>query len=107
MGKELDEAENTLNYLGKETPEQMGAFKGMMEAIEQDGKVSSKTKEAVALGIAVKAQCPGCIAYHVRAALDKGFTKEEILEIAWVAVLMGGGPSLIYMSYVRKALEER
>lgn len=77
-----------------------------MEAVEKDGSVSAKVKEAVALGIAIKAQCKGCIAFHTKKAIEKGYSKEEILEIAWVAVLMGGGPALVYMSYVKDALEE-
>ncbi|MFP4523955.1 MAG: carboxymuconolactone decarboxylase family protein [Candidatus Woesearchaeota archaeon] len=106
MGRnELERIEGVMGYLQGQTPAQMKGFQGMMGAIEHDGKVSAKTKEAVALGIAVKAQCPSCIAFHVKQALAKGYTKEEILEIAWVAVLMGGGPSLAYMSYVQEALE--
>jgi AhpD family alkylhydroperoxidase len=93
-------------YLKENNPKQINNFENLMESIESNGKVSSKIKEAVALGIAIKSQCKGCIALHTKKALIKGFTKEEILEIAWVAVLMGGGPSLVYMSYVKEALEE-
>ena len=104
--KEIEKADELFSYLEKETPNQMASFGKMMHSIEQDGKLSSKVKEAVALGIAIKAQCPGCIAFHVKKAIQLGYNKEEILEIAWVAVLMGDGPSLIYMSYVKEALEE-
>jgi AhpD family alkylhydroperoxidase len=104
--KEVEKTNELLSYLEKETPEQMKSFGNMMHSIEKEGKLSSKIKEAVALGIAIKAQCPGCIAFHTKKAINLGYTKEEILEIAWVAVLMGGGPSLIYMSYVKEALEE-
>lgn len=104
--EEVQRIEELFGYLGKETKEQTLSFGAFMEAVEKDGKVSSKVKEAVALGIAIKAQCKGCIAYHTKKALEKGYTKDEILEIAWVAVLMGGGPSLVYMTYVKDALEE-
>ncbi|MFP4423982.1 MAG: carboxymuconolactone decarboxylase family protein [Candidatus Woesearchaeota archaeon] len=104
MKEELQKINELFGYLGDS--EQTKAFSPFMEAVEKDGKVSSKIKEAVALGISIKSQCKGCIALHTKNALDKGFTKEEILEIAWVAVLMGGGPSLVHMSYVKEALEE-
>jgi len=103
---EVQKIDDLFGYLGNNTPEQTNAFGPFMEAVEKDGKVPSKTKEAVALGIAIKAQCTGCIAWHTKRALEKGFTKEEILEIAWVAVLLGGGPSLTYLSYVKDALDE-
>lgn len=104
--EEIEKIDELFGYLGKNSSEQTKAFASFMEAVEKDGKVSSKIKEAVALGIAIKAQCKGCIAFHTKKALEKGFSQEEILEIAWVAVLMGGGPSLVYMNYVKEALEE-
>ncbi|MFP4523371.1 MAG: carboxymuconolactone decarboxylase family protein [Candidatus Nanoarchaeia archaeon] len=104
--KEVEKIDNLFSYLGKNSLKQTKAFASFMDVVEQDGKVSSKIKEAVALGIAIKSQCKGCIAFHTKKALDKGFSKEEIIEIAWVAVLMGGGPSLVYMSHVKEALEE-
>lgn len=104
--EDLKKNEELFAYLRKNSPEKFAAFGNMLQEIEKDGLVSSKIKEAVALGIAIKSQCKGCIAAHTKKALEKGFSKEEILEIAWVAVLMGGGPSLMYMSYVKEALED-
>jgi len=104
--KELKKIDEMFGYLRKNSPEKYLAFGNLMQEIDKDGLVSSKIKEAVALGIAIKSQCKGCIAFHTKKALEKGFSKEEILEIAWVAVLMGGGPSLIYLSYVKEALED-
>jgi len=104
--KELKKIDDLFIYLRKNSPEKYAAFGNLMQEIDKDGLVSSKIKEAVALGIAIKSQCKGCIAFHTKKALEKGFSKEEILEIAWVAVLMGGGPSLIYLSYVKEALED-
>src|SRR6056297_2463200 len=104
--KEIKKVDELFGYLGKKNLEQTKAFASFMNAVEKDGKVSAKVKEAVALGIAIKSQCKGCIAVHTKKALEKGFSKEEVLEIAWVAVLMGGGPSLVYLSYVKDALEE-
>ncbi|MDD4049747.1 MAG: carboxymuconolactone decarboxylase family protein [Candidatus ainarchaeum sp.] len=93
-------------YLKKNSSQHINEFQKFMATVEEDGKLSSKIKEAVALGIAIKSQCKACIFLHTKKALNKGYTEEEILEIAWVAVLMGGGPSLMYMTYVKEALEE-
>lgn len=104
--EELVRANELFTDLAKNNPEQLQAFNSLMKSVIKDGKVSAKTKEAVALGIAVKAQCKGCIVAHVKKSLDMGYTREEIMEIAWVAVLMGGGPSLVYLSEVKTALDE-
>ncbi|HBK57937.1 MAG TPA: carboxymuconolactone decarboxylase family protein, partial [Spirochaetaceae bacterium] len=39
-------------------------------------------------------------------ALEAGATEEEILEAAWVAVLMGGGPALMHAGLVLEALKD-
>ena len=39
-------------------------------------------------------------------ALQLGATNQEIVEAAWMAVLMGGGPSLMFAQRAIQALEE-
>ena len=39
-------------------------------------------------------------------ALDKGATKEEIIEAGMTAITLDGGTSMMFMKYVLKALEE-
>src|SRR5699024_6641484 len=60
------------------------------------GALDGKTKELIALGIAVRVQCDGCLASHARGAARAGATKEEVAEAIGVAILMGGGPSTVY-----------
>jgi len=71
----------------------------------QDGKLGNKEKELVALGIAVGLRCVPCIYSHTKAALNRGATEEEIMEAACVAISMGGGPGMVYVINVMKALE--
>jgi AhpD family alkylhydroperoxidase len=101
----FDQAMHTMGTLKERTPDQMAGFGQLHEQISKDGAISAKVKEAIALGIAVKAQCVDCIAFHTKMCVDAGYTKEEILEIAWVGVLMGGGPALMYMHYVIDAVD--
>ena len=39
-------------------------------------------------------------------ALNAGATKEEIFEAVTVAIRMGGGPAMTYVSEVKDALDE-
>jgi len=86
-------------------PEIGQSFMGLMGSIMQDGKVKSKEKELIALGIAVGLRCVPCIYAHTSAALRMGATPGEILEAASVAVLMQGGPGMAHVIEVMKALE--
>jgi len=106
MKEDLRSAMGVMNYLGDKTPDQMAAFKELATVVDKVGVLSSKTKELIALALAIKSQCSYCIALHVKKSLDMGLSEEEMLEASWVAVLMGGGPSLMYMSQVKEAIEK-
>ena len=75
--------------------EVMKGFSGLHRAAVADGALSTKTKELIALAIAVSARCDGCIAFHTHDALKAGATREEVMDALGVAILMGGGPSMV------------
>ena len=58
------------------------------------------------MAIAVASQCDGCIAFHVDHALEAGASAQEIQEALSVAVLMGGGPALVYATHAIDAVSE-
>jgi AhpD family alkylhydroperoxidase len=95
-----------MGKLGREIPETMGAFSQLHRAGAGEGVLSSQTKELIALGIAIAVHCDGCIAFHVHDAIAAGATREEIVEAIGVAVLMGGGPSVMYGCEALEALEQ-
>jgi AhpD family alkylhydroperoxidase len=101
----LGDIQNLMQRVGKEDPSWMKTFQDFMGASKKDGALSSKMKEIIGIAVSVKAQCERCIAWHVKNALDLGATKEEIIESAQVAVILGGGPSLMYMKNVYDAID--
>jgi AhpD family alkylhydroperoxidase len=80
-------------------PEVMKAFSSLAQAALAQGALDPKTKELVALGISVAVRCDDCIAFHVKAAVDRGATREEVLETLGMAIYMGAGPSAMYASH--------
>ena len=95
-----------MKSLGNEIPEQMSGFTSLHRAAVANGALSSATKELIALGIAIAVRCDGCIAFHLNDALEAGCTREEIMETIGVAILMGGGPALIYGCEAMTALNQ-
>ncbi|BAS27730.1 carboxymuconolactone decarboxylase family protein [Limnochorda pilosa] len=69
-------------------------------------KESPQRAELMSLAIAIVVHCEGCIACHVHDALDHGASREEVAETVGVAVMMGGGPSVVYGSLALEALEQ-
>lgn len=92
--------------LSKELPGAMSGFASLHKAAFADGVLSRKSKELIALGIAIAACCDGCIAYHVHDSIKAGATHEEIIEAIGVAILMGGGPAMVYGCEALAALEQ-
>lgn len=102
----LKDIQSVMGKMGREIPGTMRAFSGLHQATQGDGVLNAKTKELIALAIAVNVRCDGCIAFHVHDALKAGATREEIMEALGVAILMGGGPSMMYAVEAIEALEQ-
>ena len=104
--KRLEKFEKNAHSLATAQPSVMKAFWGLHAASVSPGALDSKTKELIALAISVSARCDDCIAHHTKDALDAGATKEEIVDALGVAVLMGGGTSVVYATHAMEALEQ-
>jgi len=104
--EKLEEIKRLIGDLQKEAPEAIGAFDQFMKVVEKPGAMDVKSKELVNVGLAVAAQCEWCIALHVKGALSSGASRAEIIDAAMQAVLMHGGPALMYMTPVIEALDE-
>jgi AhpD family alkylhydroperoxidase len=92
--------------LGADLPGVMAGFSALHEAAMGPGELDTRTKELIALGIAITIRCQGCIAFHVKDALDAGATPAEIEETIGVAICMGGGPSIVYGVEAAEALTQ-
>lgn len=95
-----------MEQLGKEIPQTMEAFEKLHRASTADGALPKKTKELIALGIAITVRCDGCIAFHVSDALRSGASTSEVVETIGVAVMMGGGPSVVYGCEALEAMHQ-
>lgn len=102
----LNHCQAVMGNLAKEIPQTMEGFMSLHKGSLQDGALSVKTKELISLGIAITVRCDGCIAFHVHDALQAGATRAEITETIGVAILMGGGPSVIYGCEALEALNQ-
>jgi AhpD family alkylhydroperoxidase len=85
-----------MKSLTKASPEVSQAFGGLVKSVNDSGVVDHKTKELIALGIAIAVRCEGCLLFHVRALIKLGASREEVVDAIAVAVEMGGGPARVY-----------
>jgi AhpD family alkylhydroperoxidase len=95
-----------MGRLGDDAPGVMEGFGKLHEASTADGALDTRTKELIALAIGITVRCDGCIAYHAHDALAAGASRDEIVETVGVAVMMGGGPSVVYGCEALEAIDQ-
>jgi AhpD family alkylhydroperoxidase len=100
------EQKESLDKLRELVPDAMEGFDAFVRGTGKPGALDGKTKELIALALSVMSQCTWCIALHGKKCINLGATKEEMLEAAMVAGLMGGGPAMMYVKIVQDTIDE-
>jgi AhpD family alkylhydroperoxidase len=104
--EKLDQFKKGFRGAKKAIPGTMKIWGEWHNAVMAAGALDAKTKETIALGMALVLRCPGCIALHVQACKKLGVTVPEIWDIFEVAMLMGGGPAMTYCAELEDAIGE-
>lgn len=96
-GKDVQEAlRGPVRALRERIPAVFDAYGGLHRAVMGTGALDAKTKELIALAIAVSKQCDGCMAAHARGAARQGATAEEVADALGVAIMISGGPATVH-----------
>jgi AhpD family alkylhydroperoxidase len=82
--------------IARTSPDIMRGYRTLSEAGSKTGKIDAKTRELIALAVAVTLRCDGCITVHTDAAAKHGATKEELIEALGVAISVNAGAALVY-----------
>ena len=102
----LSDTKKSFANLNKNIPKTFNGFNHMGKEAKKDGELSEKTKEFIALGIAIATRCESCIGFHVASLVRLGATKGELVEALSMASYMGGGPSITYSAKALEAYEQ-
>ena len=92
--------------LRQEIPEVLSAHAGVHRAAMAEGSLDAKTKELIALAIAITRECDGCIATHARGAARRGASRSEVAEMIGVVILMNGGPGTVWGPRALEAFDQ-
>jgi AhpD family alkylhydroperoxidase len=87
-------------------PEFMKGFGALNRGAATTRHLDAKTREMIALAVAVTTRCEGCIDAHARKAKAAGATKEEIAEALGVAIALNAGSAFTYALHVLDAAGE-
>jgi len=101
----MDETVANIGHLSSEIPDTARAFGTMGAAAKKSGALDEKTKEIMALGIAIATRCDSCIGFHVKSLIRLEITRAELCEALAMATYMGGGPSFAFSAKALKAFD--
>jgi AhpD family alkylhydroperoxidase len=93
-----------IGELGELSPGTLSGYQSLIKSGHKTGHLDAKTRELIALAVAVTAQCDGCITVHAAEVLKLGATREEIAEALGVAVAINAGAALVYSARVMDAV---
>ena len=102
--KQVGEA---VTAIGRMSPDTIRGYRSLGEAGLKTTRLGAKTRELIALAVAVTLRCDGCITVHTDTAVKHGATKEEIMEALGVAISINAGAALIYSARTMDAYAER
>jgi AhpD family alkylhydroperoxidase len=92
--------------VGQISPDTVNGYMALAAAGRKTDLLGAKTRELIALAVAVTARCDGCITVHTESAIKNGATKEEIAEALGVAIAVNAGAALVYSARVMDAFNE-
>ena len=90
---------------GKLNPDIIKGYTTLSRAGQKAGHLDEKTRELVALAVAITLRCDGCITVHAAEARERGATREEIAEVLGVAVSVNAGAAVVYSTRALDAFD--
>ncbi|MGE8062479.1 carboxymuconolactone decarboxylase family protein [Pseudomonas sp. NPDC089547] len=95
-----------LREFGKNSPDTLKGVAMLGTAGSKTNHLDPKTRELIALAVAVTTRCDGCIAFHAAEAKKLGVTPEEVAEALGVAVNLNAGAAVVYSTHVLDAMDK-
>jgi AhpD family alkylhydroperoxidase len=103
----MRELQGRIGEIGRTSPDIIRGYRALSDAGQKTSKLDAKTRELIALAVAVSLRCDGCITTHTSAAIKNGATQEEIVEALGVAISVNAGAALVYSSRVLDAFHAK
>lgn len=93
-----------IGEIGRLSPDTLRGYQMLSAAGQKTAHLDAKTRELIAVAVAVTTRCDGCITVHTAQALKAGATREEIAEALGVAVALNAGAAMVYSARVMDAV---
>ncbi|AGV11542.1 TPA: carboxymuconolactone decarboxylase family protein [Haemophilus influenzae] len=82
--------------LGKQHPKMLQAYQALDSAAEEGNVLDAKTRELIALAVAVTTRCESCISVHAEEAVKAGASEAEVAAALATAIALNAGAAYTY-----------
>lgn len=98
------ELQGRVGQMGTLSPDTLKGYQALSHANAQTGTLDAKTRELMALAVAVALRCDGCITVHTAQAAKLGATEAEVAEALGIAIAISAGAAMVYSARTLDAL---
>ena len=103
-----DKLPDFLQDVIEEYPDVWKAYQSLGEACSNAGPMEAKTVRLVKLALAIGAKSEGAVHSHTRRALREGITREELQQVALLAVTsIGWSSSMAALSWIQDVVNKQ
>lgn len=102
----LNTLKRSYNRLGNTNPKMLEAYRNLAAAQGSNGALDAKTRELIALAVAVTTRCDGCISSHAAAAVKAGATEAEVSDALGTAIALNAGAAYVYSLRAMEAVTQ-
>lgn len=103
LRKDMGFSPALLKLIYESHPKMFDVIYNMDKSLLSDGAISAKTKRLIALAVVSAMGCEACATAQMRAAMDMGASREEVLDTLGVLVVTAGIPAV---ATAREALKK-
>ncbi len=103
-----DKLPDFLQGVIEEYPEVWQMYQGLGEACGTAGPLDAKTVRLTKLALAIGAKSEGAVHSHTRRALREGITREELQQVALLAITsIGWSSSMAALSWIQDIVDKQ
>ncbi|MDD7569508.1 MAG: carboxymuconolactone decarboxylase family protein [[Actinobacillus] rossii] len=94
--EDVAHVKKSFGELGQKQPKMLQAYQALNAAAVEGNVLDAKTRELIALAVAVTTRCESCIGVHAEAAIKAGATEEEVSAALATAIALNAGAAYTY-----------
>ena len=83
-------------FIGQGSPDLWKKFNEWYGPVMEEGALTGREKALIALAVAHTEQCPYCIDAYTKDGLQRGITKEEMMEAVHAGAAIESGATLVH-----------